>query len=199
MLCRDSWPPDEKILIQSQRWGLTTWSFLCSKVLLKYNRDRESFWQTSEGNKRSAPLLVFTRCFTSVRKLVSGKRDSSTPRELHQAPPTTCSCEIGSNKVYHPPALNQLTWILVCWAIISPRLEKRKKRSVLGRTGFDNREGKKKVCHLLFWPSYLLPTHCRGQFLSLCRAWPWYPGRKCLSVWVVCCPYVRIHLETSPF
>ena len=56
-------PLEDRVSIQGQRWGLTTWSFLCSKVLLKYNRDRESFWQTSEGNKKSAPLLVFSKVF----------------------------------------------------------------------------------------------------------------------------------------
>ena len=53
------------------------------------------------------------------------------------------------------PNIKQLTWILVCWAIINPRFDKRKKRLVLGRTIFINREGKKNVCHL--------------QFISSCR------------------------------
>ena len=30
------------------------------------------------------------------------------------------------------PSIKQLTWILVCWAIIRPRFEKRKKKLVLG-------------------------------------------------------------------
>ena len=42
MLHQDSWPPEERILIRGQRQGLTTWSFLCSKVLLKYNTARET-------------------------------------------------------------------------------------------------------------------------------------------------------------
>ena len=32
VLCWDSWPPEERILIQDQIQGLTAWSFLCSKV-----------------------------------------------------------------------------------------------------------------------------------------------------------------------
>ena len=44
-------------------------------------------------------------------------------------------------------AIKQWTWIRVCWSIISPRFEKRKKKKekllILGRTGFINREGKK--------------------------------------------------------
>ena len=36
------------------------WSeLLCNKVLLK--RDRESFWLTSEGDRKSPPLLVFSK------------------------------------------------------------------------------------------------------------------------------------------
>ena len=31
---------------------------LCHKVLLKYKRDREGFWQTSEGGRKRDPLLV---------------------------------------------------------------------------------------------------------------------------------------------
>ena len=31
---------------------------LCNKVVLKYKRDRESFWQTSEGGRKSTPSLV---------------------------------------------------------------------------------------------------------------------------------------------
>ena len=34
---------------------------LYSKVLLKYKRDRDSFWQTSDGGRKSAPLLVFSK------------------------------------------------------------------------------------------------------------------------------------------
>ena len=42
-------------------------------------------------------------------------------------------------------AMKQLTWILLCWAIISPRFEKRKKKKlVLGRTCLINREGENK-------------------------------------------------------
>ena len=46
-------------------------------------------------------------------------------------------------------AIKQLTWILVCWAIISPRFEKRKKVS-LRQNWFhqQRREKKNKVCHL---------------------------------------------------
>ena len=38
------------------------WSeLLCNKVLLKFRRDRESFWLTSEGDRKSPPLLVFSK------------------------------------------------------------------------------------------------------------------------------------------
>ena len=34
---------------------------LCNKVLLKYKRDRESFWHRHRGGQKSAPLLVFSK------------------------------------------------------------------------------------------------------------------------------------------
>ena len=38
------------------------WSeLLCNKVLFKYKRDRESFWLTSEWDRKSPPLLVFSK------------------------------------------------------------------------------------------------------------------------------------------
>ena len=56
VLHRDSWPPEERISIRGQRWGLTTCSFLCSKVLLKCNRDRENFWHRHQKGKERVPL-----------------------------------------------------------------------------------------------------------------------------------------------
>ena len=41
-----------------------------------------------------------------------------------------CILERGWCEVCHPLAIKQLTWILVCWGIISPRFEKRKKFSL---------------------------------------------------------------------
>ena len=34
---------------------------LCNKVLIKYKRDRESFWHNQQGAKRVPPLLVFSK------------------------------------------------------------------------------------------------------------------------------------------
>ena len=56
VFCWDSWPPEERILIRGQRWGLTTWSFLCSNLLLKYNRYRESFWHRHQKGTERVPL-----------------------------------------------------------------------------------------------------------------------------------------------
>ena len=58
VLCQDSWPPEERISIRGQRRGLTTWSFLCSQILLKYNRDRESFWHRHQKGTE-CPLANF--------------------------------------------------------------------------------------------------------------------------------------------
>ena len=134
----------------------------------------------------------------SVRKLLSGKRDTSTPREFHQAPPTVCSCEIGSNKVCHSAALNQLTWLLVCWAIISPRFEKSKKKVSLRQNRFrqQRREKRSATC------SSGLPT-CYPRTSGVSSSVPVMHDLDTLgenvSVWVVCCRHVRIRLDTSPF
>ena len=51
----DSWPLEEKNSIWGQRQGLITQSF-CVIVLLKYNRDRESFWHRHQkGAERVHP------------------------------------------------------------------------------------------------------------------------------------------------
>ena len=52
-----------EISIWGQRWGLTTQSFLCNKVLLTYSRDRESFWHRHKKGTENAPLLVFSKAF----------------------------------------------------------------------------------------------------------------------------------------
>ena len=58
----DSWPPEERNLIQDQWRGLIDQSILCNKVLLKYKRDRDSFWHRHQKGTdgKSAPLLVFS-------------------------------------------------------------------------------------------------------------------------------------------
>ena len=54
--CRDSWPPEEKNSTCSQWRDLITQSFVCSKVLLKYKRDGESFWHRyQKGTERVPP------------------------------------------------------------------------------------------------------------------------------------------------
>ena len=55
VLHRASWPLEERISIRGQRRGLTIWSFLRSKVLLKYNRDRESFWHRYQKGTEKVP------------------------------------------------------------------------------------------------------------------------------------------------
>ena len=55
VLCWDSWSPVERISIRGQRWGFTTWSFLCSNLLLKYNRHKESFWHRHQKGTEGVP------------------------------------------------------------------------------------------------------------------------------------------------
>ena len=45
----------ERISIQGQRQVLTIQSFLCGKVSLKYNRDRESFWHRHQKGTERVP------------------------------------------------------------------------------------------------------------------------------------------------
>ena len=52
--CRDSWPLEEKNLIQGQRQGLIT-QILCNKVLLKYKGDRESFRHRHQKGAERVP------------------------------------------------------------------------------------------------------------------------------------------------
>ena len=62
----DLWHLEERILIQGQRRGLTTWSFLCSKSLLKYNKGA-LFLSPSDVYVRSFPYLSYTLiklCYT---------------------------------------------------------------------------------------------------------------------------------------
>ena len=83
----------------------------------------------------SAPLLVFSRMFYVCQKAINQIR--GTPqgwRVLLGPSPTICLFEIWWHEVCHPPVIKQLIWILVCWAIISPKFEKRKKKLVLGGT-----------------------------------------------------------------
>ena len=91
-------------------------------------------------------------------------------------------------------AMKQLTWILLCWAIISPRFEKRKKKVSLRQNLFDQqRRGKQKktknVCHLQLplllgdlWPSCYLLTNFKCKTIQNYRrkhktkltwAWVW--------------------------
>ena len=66
----DSWPLKERISIWAQREDLTAQSFLCSKVLLKYNRDRQTFWYTSEGAEIVPSCKFSVRHFVSIMKLL---------------------------------------------------------------------------------------------------------------------------------
>ena len=76
--------------------------------------------------------------------------------------------------------------------------EKKKKRLVFGRTGFDNREGKKRSATC----SSGLPT-CYPRTSGVSSSVPVTHDLDTLgenvSVWVVCCRHVRIRLDTSPF
>ena len=49
---------------------------LCNKVLLKYKRDRQSFRQTSEEGRKSAPLLVFSKVFYVCWKAINQVRET---------------------------------------------------------------------------------------------------------------------------
>ena len=65
---------------------LTNWSFLCSKVLFKYNRDGESFWHRKQKAKESAPLLIFSKVFYGCEKAVNQIRQTSSRlSKFHQA------------------------------------------------------------------------------------------------------------------
>ena len=59
------------MLIWGQRQGLATWSFLCSKVLLKYNRDRETSDIDIRRGQRERPLSSLQHAVLSVRKLLT--------------------------------------------------------------------------------------------------------------------------------
>ena len=50
----DTWPPEEKNSIWVQRWGLIT-QLLHNRVLLKYKRDRESFWYRHQKGAERVP------------------------------------------------------------------------------------------------------------------------------------------------
>ena len=52
---QDSWPLEEKNSIQGQRRGLIHSELLCNKVLLKYKRDRESFWHSHKKGAERVP------------------------------------------------------------------------------------------------------------------------------------------------
>ena len=68
VLRQNLWPLEERNLVEGQRWASTTWSFLCSQILLKYKRDSESFWHRHQKRtEKSALLLVFQ--FSSVAQL----------------------------------------------------------------------------------------------------------------------------------
>ena len=59
--------------------------FFCNKVLLKYKRDRESFWHRHQKGTESAPLLVFSKELYTYKQ-ATRERKASKQRELHQAP-----------------------------------------------------------------------------------------------------------------
>ena len=88
--------------ICAQKQGLTTSRFLCKIILLKYKRDRESFWHRHQkGGRKNAPLLVLTRHFISVnqiRETPQGWRSFTRPlsHKVH--------FEIERHKVCHPPS-----------------------------------------------------------------------------------------------
>ena len=61
---------------------------LCNWVLLKYKRDRESFWQTSEGGRKSTPLLVFAMELYTLQLLLQWiKRMSGGCKDLTRPTP----------------------------------------------------------------------------------------------------------------
>jgi len=63
-------------------------------------------------------VLPFFMCWLGpLASLIGTKMPATVPSTVHHW------------SVSHSPAINQLIWILVCWAIISPRFEKRKKET----------------------------------------------------------------------
>jgi len=88
---------------------------LCNKVLIKYKRDRESFWHRhQQGTKRVPPLLVFSKkLYTySVQFSRSVVSDSSQPHESQQARPPCPSPTPG----IHPHSCTSSWW---CHSAIS--------------------------------------------------------------------------------
>ena len=59
---------------------------LCDKVLLKYKRDRESFWHRHQKRaERVAPLLAFSSMLYTYQQ-VAKRKEMSQNAEWHQAP-----------------------------------------------------------------------------------------------------------------
>ena len=59
---RDLWGRGFQSWLRDEAWLLGI--FLCSKVLLKYNRDRESFWHRHQkGTERLPPCWLFSKVF----------------------------------------------------------------------------------------------------------------------------------------
>ena len=65
---------------------------LCNKVLLKYKRDRESFWHTHQkGAERVPPCQSLVECYTATSRLLIRERECLKTQKL--APdPTSTTC-----------------------------------------------------------------------------------------------------------
>ena len=65
---------------------------LCNKVLLKYKRDRETFWHRHQkGTERVPPCQSLCECHIATSRLLTGERKCLKTQRLASGPsPTTC-------------------------------------------------------------------------------------------------------------
>ena len=109
--------------------SLDHWSFLCNRILFKYKREKASDVDIRRSRK-NALLLVFRKVFYVCLQAINQIRETpqgwgSFTKHLSHSMHFWDRMARGVSS----PTVKQLTWILVCWAIISPRFEKRKKVS----------------------------------------------------------------------
>ena len=140
----DLWRRGIQPRVRDEAWLLG--DFLCSKVLWKYLRARETSDIDIRRDRKSAPLIVFREVFYVCYKAVNQIERQLQPEGVSPgSSPTTCTFEIGCHEVCHPATIKHSTGILVCWAIIGLRFEKRKIKLVLGRITLKKADSKANV------------------------------------------------------
>ena len=103
-----AWIPDlprRGFEFRSER-RLDTWSFLCPKVLLKYNRDGASFWHRLRRGQKECCLASFLQGVLSLSKLLI--RYDRCLKAAGVSPgryPTVCTFEIAWQEVVIPAPL----------------------------------------------------------------------------------------------